>query len=48
MIFAAPSTKEAQELLRSFDAKCNFEFSYVGPPEKLKKNGEAGTADSPA
>ena len=48
MIFAAPSTKEAQELLRSFDAKCNFEFSYVGPPEKLNKNGDAGTADSPA
>ena len=48
MMFAATSTKEAQELLRSFDPKCNFEFSYVGPPEKLNKNGDTGAADNPA
>ncbi len=48
MTFATTSTKEAQELLRSFDPKCNFDFSYVGPPEKLNKNGNASAADSPA
>ena len=41
MIFAATSTKEAQEVLRSFDGKCNFDFSHVGPPEKLNRSVEA-------
>ena len=45
MIFAATSTKEAQEVLRSFDGKCNFDFSHVGPPEKLNRSVEA---DNPA
>jgi len=43
MIFAATSTKEAQEMLRSFDGKCNFDFSHVGPPEKLNRSVEADT-----
>lgn len=43
MIFAATSTKEAQEMLRSFDGKCNFDFSYVGPPEKVNRSVEADT-----
>lgn len=34
MIFTASSTKEAQKLLRSFDKKCSFSYSYVPPPEK--------------
>lgn len=45
MIFAATSTKEAQETLRSFDGKCNFDFSHVGPPEKVNRSVEA---DNPA
>ena len=43
MIFAATSSKEAQQMLRSFDGKCNFDFSHVGPPEKLNRSVEADT-----
>ena len=57
MIFAASSTKEAQQLLRVFDSKCQFEFSHVGPPEKTDSKAPANSpaqtdnpaqADSPA
>jgi len=48
MIFAATSTKEAQEMLRTFDGKCNFEFSHVGPPEKLGHTSSTNPADTPA
>jgi len=31
-VFAERSTKHAQEMLRRFDKKCRFEFSYVAEP----------------
>ena len=34
MVFTASSDIEAQKLLRGFDKKCSFKYSYVGPPEK--------------
>jgi len=43
MVFAARSTKEAQQLLRSYDPKCSFQFSYVGKPA----GADNKTADSP-
>jgi hypothetical protein len=51
MIFAASSTKEAQQMLRVFDPKCQFEFSHVGPPEKTDSKAAANSpaqTDSPA
>jgi len=47
MIFAAPSTKQAQIILRRFDPKCNFRFSHVGPPEKLSQSSDSDIADIP-
>ena len=44
MIFAASSTREAQELLRVFDLKCQFEFSHVGPPEKTDSKAAANSS----
>ena len=31
-VFAERSTKHAQEMLRQFDKKCRFDFSYVPEP----------------
>ena len=44
MIFAASSTREAQQLLRVFDPKCQFEFSHVGPPEKTDSKAAANSS----
>ena len=37
-ILAAKSEKQAQEICRSFDPKCKFDHSLVGPPEDQKDN----------
>lgn len=33
MVFTASSEREAQKILRSFDKKCSFKYSHVGPPK---------------
>ena len=43
MKIAATSDKHAQEICRRFDARCSFDFSHVGAPEKQANSSAAQT-----